>query len=177
MIRNGSVFADDFTDILEANREYAKNFSDHELSGVARRGLAVVTCMDSRIDPLALLGMMPGDVKILRNAGARVTEDVLRTLVLANHLLGVNRVLVMPHTDCKMASADENEMHKAIFVASGVDSRGIEIRTVTDQVSALILDVTRVRAYPLLSQSIIVGGAIFDVQTGLLMPQDISFAI
>lgn len=176
MSTNATIFDVDFADIIKANKEYAHHFSDSELTGVARKGLAVVTCMDSRIDPLALLGMMPGDVKILRNAGARVTDDVLRTLVLANHLLGVNRVLVMPHTDCKMASAEEVEMHKAIFAASGVDSRGIEIRTVTDQVSALSLDVTRVRAYPLLSRSIVVGGAIFDVHTGLLMPQDISFS-
>ena len=173
MTNSTDVFSVDFADVLEANKDYASHFSDSELTGVARRGLAVVTCMDSRIDPLALLGMMPGDVKILRNAGARVTEDVLRTLVLANHLLGVSRVLVMPHTDCRMASANEDEMHKAIFDASGVDSRGIEIRTVTDQASALRLDVTRVRAYPLLSKSIVVGGAIFDVHTGLLMPQDI----
>jgi carbonic anhydrase len=173
MTDSTDVFSMDFADVLEANKNYARHFSDSELTGVARKGLAVVTCMDSRIDPLALLGMMPGDVKILRNAGARVTEDVLRTLVLANHLLGVNRVLVMPHTDCRMASANEDEMHKAILAASGIDSRGIEIRTVTDQVSALSLDVTRVRAYPLLSKSIVVGGAIFDVHTGLLMPQDI----
>jgi carbonic anhydrase len=168
-----SDFESNFADVLEANSEYARHFSDSELTGVARKGLAVVTCMDSRIDPIALLGMVPGDVKILRNAGARVTEDVLRTLVLANHLLGVNRVLVMPHTDCRMASAEEAQMHEAIFAASGIDSRGIEIRTVTDQLGALKLDVTRVRAYPLLSKTIVVGGAIFDVHTGLLMPQDI----
>jgi carbonic anhydrase len=166
-------FNSEFADVLEANKEYALHFSDRELTGVARKGLAVVTCMDSRIDPLALLGMARGDVKILRNAGARVTEDVLRTLVLANHLLGVNRVLVMPHTDCRMASAEEAQMHEMIFAASGIDSRGIEIRTVRDQLGALKLDVTRVRAYPLLSKTIVVGGAIFDVHTGLLMPQDV----
>jgi carbonic anhydrase len=168
-----SVFDTDFADVLEANKEYALHFSNSELTGVARRGLAVVTCMDSRIDPLALLGMKPGDVKILRNAGARVTEDVLRTLVLANHLLGVNRVLVMPHTNCRMASGEEEQVHDAIFAASGIDSRGIEIRTVTDQLGALKADVTRVRAYPLLSKTIVVGGAIFDVHSGLLMPQDV----
>ena len=172
-MNDANVFETDFADVLEANKEYALQFSDSDLTGVARRGLAVVTCMDSRIDPLALLGMMPGDVKILRNAGARVTEDVLRTLVLANHLLGVNRVLVMPHTECRMASAEEEEVHEAIFAASGINSRGIEIRTSTDQLGALKTDVTRVRAYPLLSKTIVVGGAIFDVHTGLLMPQDV----
>ncbi len=172
-MNDANVFETDFADVLEANKEYALQFSDSDLTGVARRGLAVVTCMDSRIDPLALLGMMPGDVKILRNAGARVTEDVLRTLVLANHLLGVNRVLVMPHTECRMASAEEEDVHEAIFAASGINSRGIEIRTSTDQLGALKTDVTRVRAYPLLSKTIVVGGAIFDVHTGLLMPQDV----
>lgn len=166
-------FRRDFADILSANEKYAFSFNDSALTGIARKGLAVVTCMDSRIDPLAVLGMAPGDVKILRNAGARVTEDVLRTLVLANHLLGVNRVLVMPHTDCRMASAAEPEMHAAIFAASGVDSRGIEIRTVADQNGALELDVTRIRSYPLLSETLIVGGAIFDVHTGRLIPQNI----
>ncbi len=163
----------EFADVLAANERYVFQFTDSDLTGIAREGLAVVTCMDSRIDPLALLGMLPGDVKILRNAGARVTEDVLRTLVLANHLLGVNRVLIMPHTDCRMASATEAEMHAAIFAASGIDSRAIEIRSVSDQRAALELDVTRVRAYPLLAKTLVVGGAIFDVHTGRLVAQDI----
>ncbi len=166
-------FASSFEDILDANERYASSFSQAHLTGVARKGLAVVTCMDSRIDPLSLLGMQAGDVKILRNAGARVTEDVLRTLVLASHLLGVNRVLVMPHTDCRMASADEEQVHAAIFKASGIDSRCIEIRTVSDQHAALVQDVTRIRAYPLLSKELVVGGAIFDVHTGHLIVQDV----
>jgi carbonic anhydrase len=173
MSEHNADFGSNFSDILVANERYASSFRQAHLTGVAREGLAVVTCMDSRIDPLSLLGMQPGDVKILRNAGARVTDDVLRTLVLASHLLGVNRVLVMPHTDCRMASADEEQMHAAIFEASGIDSRGIEIRTVSDQYAALAQDVTRIRAYPLLSKELVVGGAIFDVQTGRLIVQDV----
>ena len=72
-----------------------------------------------------------------------------------------------------VASASEEQVHEAIFAASGIDSRGIEIRTVEDQLGALKLDVTRVRSYPLLSKTIVVGGAIFDVHSGLLMPQDV----
>ena len=71
--------------------------------------------MDSRIDPLAVLGMEAGDMKILRNAGARVTDDVLRTLVLATYLLDVNRIIVMPHTDCRMAKSTEAQVHDAIL--------------------------------------------------------------
>ncbi|NBY38640.1 MAG: carbonic anhydrase [Actinobacteria bacterium] len=124
--------------------------------------------MDSRIEPLKVVGMKGGDAKILRNAGARVTEDVLRTLVLATHLLGVKRVLVMPHTDCRMASADEPTIHQTIFDASGIDTRSIEIRTVSDQLAALKTDVTRILTYPLLPQGIEVMGAIYDVKSGKL---------
>ena len=164
--------ADEFADVLSANATYTTDFDSAELSGWANRGLAVVTCMDSRIDPLAVLGMQPGDVKILRNAGARVTEDVLRTLVLATYLLGVTRVLVMPHTDCKMASATEAEIHARIAEDFGVDTRSLEIRTVNDQISALQTDVTRVRSYPYLPSTLTVGGALFDVRTGRLRPID-----
>jgi carbonic anhydrase len=157
-----------FDDIYEANSEYVKDFSSKALTGRAARGLAIVTCMDSRIDPLGVTGMSPGDAKILRNAGARVTDDVLRTLILATHLLGVNRVLVMPHTDCRMASGNEASFHKAILDASGVDTRSIEIRTVENQVDALKQDVLRIETYPLLAKGVTVAGAIYDVKTGKL---------
>ena len=124
--------------------------------------------MDSRIDPLRIVGMSAGDVKILRNAGARVTDDMLRTLLLATYLLEVKRVLVMPHTDCRMASGTEEQIHQALFDASGIDTRSIEIRTVTDQVSALKDDVASIQKYPLLPKDLEVVGAIFDVKTGEL---------
>ncbi len=161
---------ENFADLLKANEEYASDFTKEELTGYAQKGLAIVTCMDSRIDPLRIVGMHAGDAKILRNAGARVTEDVLRTLVLASHLLGVTRILVMPHTDCRMASAEESEIHQQIKEASGVDTRGIEIRTVRDQNKALFEDIQRIESYPLLPLGIQVMGAIYDVKTGKLAP-------
>ena len=80
---------DAFADVVANNKGFAAGFDDQGLSGYAAQGLAIITCMDSRIAPLAIVGMQPGDVKILRNAGARVTDDVLRTLVLATFLLVV----------------------------------------------------------------------------------------
>jgi carbonic anhydrase len=124
--------------------------------------------MDSRIDPLRIVGMAPGDAKILRNAGARITEDVLRTLVLATHLLNVSRVLVMPHTDCKMASGSEEEIHAMIKEQSGLDTRSIEIRTVTDQLAALKSDLTRIKSFPFLPKELEIVGAIYDVKSGVL---------
>jgi len=159
---------DSFSDVLAANVAYEKNFESSHLTGRAAQGLAIITCMDSRISPLAIVGMNPGDVKILRNAGARVTDDVLRTLVLATFLLGVNRVLVMPHTDCKMASGTEDQIHAAIFEKSGIDTRSIEIRTVTDQLAALKSDLIRIEQFPLLPKNISLVGAIYDVKSGKL---------
>jgi len=161
---------ENFKDLFEANAEFVKNFKSQELTGQARKGLAIITCMDSRIDPLRIVGMQPGDAKILRNAGARVTEDVLRTLVLATYLLNVDRVLVMPHTDCRMASGTEDEVHAAIKERSGVDTRGIEIRTVKDQVAALNADLVRIKSFPLLPSELSVTGAIYDVKSGKLNP-------
>ena len=161
-----------FGDLLVNNTSFVSNFEYEELTGTAKEGLAIVTCMDSRISPLAVVGMKPGDAKILRNAGARVTDDVLRTLVLASYLLGVKRILVMPHTDCRMANESESQLHETIEKQFGVDTRSVEFRTVVDQRDALEYDVTRIRSYPLLQSGVVVGGAIYDVATGKLEPVD-----
>lgn len=163
---------EDFADALSANYDYIKTFQYSELTGVAQKGLAIVTCMDSRISPLAIVGMHAGDAKILRNAGARVTEDVLRTLVLATYLLGVKRILIMPHTNCRMAMVDEADIHSFIQNEFDVDTRSLEFRTVPDQTKALITDVIRVRSYPFLHKDLVVGGAIYDVETGRITPVD-----
>jgi carbonic anhydrase len=157
-----------FDQLFAANAEFAKNFKSQDLTGEAKKGLAIVTCMDSRIDPLRIIGMSAGDAKILRNAGARVTEDVLRTLILATTLLNVSRVLVMPHTDCRMASGTEEQIHATILEKSGIDTRSVEIRTVTDQVAALKSDLVRIEQFPLLPKGIEIVGAIYNVKTGEL---------
>jgi carbonic anhydrase len=121
--------------------------------------------MDSRIDPLAMLGLAPGDAKILRNAGARVTDDVLRTLVLATYLLGVQRVMVVAHTGCRMAGCTEADVHAAIHEAGGPDTRSISFLTTQDQLAALQDDVQRIRSWSYL-RDIAVGGFLYDLDTG-----------
>lgn len=172
MNESGTFPAEAFKDALEANKGFAENFRGSQLTGTAAKGLAIVTCMDSRISPLAVVGMTSGDAKILRNAGARVTEDVLRTLVLATYLLGVDRILVMPHTDCRMAQSNEADIHATISQQYGVDTRSLEFRTDLDQRNALATDLIRIRSYPLLRKGVVVAGAIYDVSTGVLEPLD-----
>jgi carbonic anhydrase len=161
-----------FSDVVNANSLFAQSFQNSGLTGTARKGLAIVTCIDSRISPLAAVGMQAGDAKILRNAGARVTDDVLRTLVLASYLLGVKRVLVMPHTDCRMAISDEATIHATIKDQFGVDTSSLEFRTVSNQSEALAEDVARIRSYPLLREGVSVAGAIYHVSTGQIEPID-----
>ncbi|MBB4933091.1 carbonic anhydrase [Lipingzhangella halophila] len=163
----------EFDDVLSANERYAEQFDLGGLKPVAARGIAIVTCMDSRIEPLDMLGLKPGDAKILRNAGARVTEDTLRTLVLSVYLLEVQRVLVLPHTRCKMASVDSDEaVHDAIYQTYGVDTRSLEFRTNNDQIGALRHDLERIRHHPLLPSGLPVMGAIYDVDTGKVSAVD-----
>jgi carbonic anhydrase len=158
-----------FSDVLAANERYAAIYESGRLQGRARRGLAILTCMDSRIDPLAMLGLAPGDAKILRNAGARVSDDVLRTLVLASYLLGVDRVMIVAHTDCRMTIGDESEVHAAIAAAGGPDTRSLSFLTTKDVRESLAIDVQKVRSFPYLGE-LAIGGFLYDLSSGRLEP-------
>jgi carbonic anhydrase len=158
---------DTFADVLAANAAYAERFQRNDLEARAAKGLGVLTCIDSRIDPLAMLGLAPGDAKILRNAGARVTEDVLRTLVLGSYLLGVERLMVVAHTRCRMADSTQDDVHEAISKAGGPDTRSITFLTTVDQEAALETDVQRVRSWPYLG-NLAVGGFLYDLDSGRL---------
>ncbi len=157
-----------FDDLLEANRRYTQTFALGGYDGVAHAGVAVVTCMDSRIDPLGMLGLRPGDAKIFRNPGGRVTQQALEALVLGVHLLNVERVLVVPHTRCAMASSTQSELRERVTASSGQDASWQTFAVVADQVAALREDVAKVRSHPLIPEAVAVGGFVYDVDTGLL---------
>jgi len=130
-----------FEDVLAANEAYARDFALGGLSGRAGRGLAVLTCMDSRIEPLTMLGLVPGDAKILRNAGARVDAGVVAALALAMGRLDVVRAMVVAHTDCAAVTTDREEILRS--------------------------DVARLRLAPELA-GLETGGFVYDVETGVL---------
>ena len=160
-------FDQTFADVLAANEAYARDFRLAGLEAHAARGLAILTCIDSRIEPLTMLGLGHGDAKIIRNAGARVTDDVLRTLVLASYLLGVDRAMVIAHTNCRMAAGDENEVHAAVSEAGGPDTRSLAFLVTSDQEATVRADVQRVQSWPYLTR-LRVGGFMYDVDTGRL---------
>ena len=157
-----------FDDLLAANRTFAESFSLAGFDGVAHAGVALVTCMDSRIDPLRMLGLQPGDAKIFRNPGGRVTQAALEALVLGVHLLGVKRILIVPHTRCAMASNSEQELRAKVGESAGQDASWQGFHVVEDQRGALMADVRAVRSHPLIGDQVAVGGFMYDVDTGLL---------
>jgi len=161
-----------FDDLIEANRRYRSEFHDSGMQGKAAKGLAVLTCIDSRIDPLAMLGLRAGDAKILRNAGARATNDALRSLVLAVNLLDVHRVCVVQHTECAMVGSTDEELRAKIGAQRGADATGWDFMASTDQLSTLRADIELIRACPLLPSDLEVGGFIFDVHSGELVRTD-----
>lgn len=157
-----------FEDLLSANREFATDFAFGGFDGIAKAGVAIVTCMDSRIDPLRMIGLQAGDAKIFRNPGGRVTEAALEAIVLGVHLLNVDRVLVVPHTRCAVASNTEEVLRERVAESAGTDVTWQRFHVIEDQVATLGLDVHRVRSHPLVPDSVQVGGFVYDVDTGLL---------
>lgn len=157
-----------FEDLCEANRHYAERFPHKDFDGMARRGVLIITCMDSRIVPLDVVGLGHGDAKILRSPGGQVSESILRGAILGVHLLGVTRILVMPHTKCAMASGTDSDLQELIAQRSGMDSTWISFGSTPDQLTRLAEDVAKLRNHPLLKDRVEVGGFIYDVDTGLL---------
>ena len=158
----------DFADLPAANRSFADEFALGGFDGVAHAGVAIVTCMDSRIDPLNMLGLNPGDAKIFRNPGGRVTAQALEALVLGVHLLGVRRILVIPHTRCAMASHTEQELRDRVGKSAGQDASWQQFHVVEDQLGALHEDVQKLLSHPLIPDEVVIGGFLYDVDTGLL---------
>lgn len=157
-----------FTDLLAANAEYAAAFDDHQFDGKARAGVLMLTCMDSRIEPLGMIGLKIGDAKILRTPGAHLTPDALVGCILGVHTLNVNRILVVSHTRCAMASLHDDALRAAIAVSSGRDVGALVIGAEPQQRTRLKADVEQLRTHELIGPFAEVGGFSYDVDWGRL---------
>lgn len=159
---------DAFADLLAANRQYSDAFSLQGIPGTARAKVAVVTCMDCRIDPLAIMGLQAGDAKIVRNPGGQINADAIEALVLSVHLLGVDKIMVVPHTRCAMSSSTEASFQERVSASAGLDAAWQPFHVVPDQEAELRRGVERVRSHPLIPDTVAVGGFRYDVDSGLL---------
>lgn len=151
---------DPFERLLSDNRRYVPSHQAIDGPRPARR-LAVVTCMDARIDVLGMLGLELGEAHVVRNAGGRVTEDVLRSLALSSHALGVDTVAVVEHTGCGLTGTSD----AALRHLTGAD---VEFLAIDDHAATIRRDVALIASTPYLGAIASVAGFLFDVTTGTL---------
>ncbi len=157
-------------DLLAGNARYAEHFTGGELAARPARHLAVVTCMDARLDVYALLGLQLGDAHVIRNAGGRVTDDVLRSLIVSIEVLGTAAVAVIQHTDCGMTKTTEDGLRELVRERRGADARDVRFLTIDDHTETIRADVASLRASPFLPSDLDVRGFLYDVKTGQLAP-------
>jgi carbonic anhydrase len=155
-------------DLIRANAEFAEAFGSGDLPAPPSRHLAVVTCMDARILPLSAFGLRIGDAHVLRNAGGRVTDDVLRSLLVSSHLLGTRSFAVVHHTQCGMVTKTDSEIRQAVLDGSGHDPGDLAFHAISDPEADLRADVKRITDSGLFPPDVDIRGFIYDVATGLL---------
>jgi carbonic anhydrase len=146
------------TRLIDANRGYAAaraNVTDPRPS----RRLAVLTCMDARIDVFAALGLHLGEAHVIRNAGGRVTDDVLRSLALSTHVLGVDSVVIMQHTKCGLAGVTDEELRR-------LTGAGFGFFPIDDHAAALREDIELLTTKPYLEPLRVIAGFVYDVESG-----------
>ena len=154
--------------ILEANQRYAAGFAKGDLPMPPARRLAVLTCMDARIDPAQALGLAEGDAHVVRNAGGRASDDALRSLVISQQLLGTREVLVVHHTDCGMLTFSNEQLRAKLAQDLGADAAAVDFLPFADLEGSVRQDVATIRASPLVPDDILVRGFVYDVRTGRL---------
>jgi carbonic anhydrase len=174
-------------EVLSANRKYSEEFGEKgNLALPPARRFAVLTCMDARLDPAKYAGLSEGDAHVIRNAGGRASDDAIRSLVISYKLLGTREFFVIHHTDCGMQFFTNdvmrgllaNSLETAALTAEGFKDVGkgpgsrageyIEWLTVANPEQAVVDDVARIRAHPLVPKGIPIYGYIYDVKTGKL---------
>lgn len=154
-------------ELLRNNRAYARDYHDQDLALSPVRHLAIVACMDSRLDIFQLLGLAHGDAHVIRNAGGVVTDDVVRSLVLSQRLLGTREIILIHHTDCGLQKVSEDE-----FKAELEDEFGIKPRWSLECFKDPYLDVrqsmSRLQRVPFLVDKSHIRGFVYEIGDGLL---------
>jgi carbonic anhydrase len=166
---------DPFADITEGNARFADAFDRADLVPFPTARLAVVTCMDCRIDPLSMLGVSVGDIHVMRNAGARVTPDVIRSLIKSVNQLEVERIAVIAHTDCGAAKITLPALREKVLSVTGNDPADVDFHLIGDPLSALAGDIEILRTCPWLPVGTAIAGFVYDVTDGRLTQHHSTF--
>jgi len=159
-----------FDEFLKANNSYAAAFREGHLPMPPSRRVAVLTCMDARLNPAAFLGLELGHAHVIRNAGGRASDDAIRSLVISQRLLGTTEIVVIHHTDCGMLTFTNEDLAKKIRSELDVDVSGRDFLPFSDLEQSVRDDLVILRASPLIPRDIPVSGAVYDVRTGAITP-------
>jgi carbonic anhydrase len=157
-------------EFLAANAQYAEAFDQGQLPMPPARKVAVLTCMDARLDPAKALGLSEGDAHVIRNAGGRASDDALRSLIISEQLLGTQEIVVIHHTDCGMLTFTNAQLREQLADGFGADAGAIDFLPFADVAQSVRDDVATIRRAPFIPADIPVSGFIYDVTTGRLMP-------
>ena len=164
-------FTPNADELVANNRHFATGFADHGLALSPRRHLAVVACMDSRMDIFQMLGMNHGDAHIIRNAGGVVTDDVVRSLVVSQRLLGTREVILVHHTDCGLQQVTEDEFKHEIEEECGIRPWWA-LESFRDPVQSVRQNMKRLRLSPFIVHKMNIRGFVYDVDDGILHEVD-----
>ena len=156
-----------FENFLKANQAYVELHGDLHLSIKPKTKVAIVTCMDSRLHVAPALGLALGDAHILRNAGGRVTEDMIRSLVISQQQMGTREIVVLHHTDCGAQTFNNEDFQEHLKCELGVDVSGQDFLPFQDVDESVREDMKLLRECPLIPDDVIISGAVYDVDTGL----------
>ena len=151
-------------DLLGNNRAYAENSRAGHLDVNPNRRLAIVTCMDSRIDVFASLGLGDGEAHILRNAGGVITDDVIRSLAISQRRLGTREVMLIHHTDCGMQKLTDDSFRAELQDATGI-APAFAIESFSDADADVQQSILRVRRSDFIPHRDVVRGFVYDVDT------------
>lgn len=155
-----------FENFMKANQAYVDLHGTSHLPIKPKTKVAIVTCMDSRLHVAQALGLALGDAHILRNAGGRVTEDMIRSLVISQQQLGTREIVVLHHTDCGAQTFKNEEFVAYLNKELGVDVSGQDFLPFTDVEESVREDVALLRQSPLIPADVEISGAVYDVDTG-----------
>jgi carbonic anhydrase len=164
-------FTPNADELVANNRHFATGFADHGLALSPRRHLAVVACMDSRMDIFQMLGLAHGDAHIIRNAGGVVTDDVVRSLVVSQRLLGTREVILVHHTNCGLQKVAEDEFKHEIEDECGIRPWWA-LESFRDPVQSVRQNMKRLRLSPFIVHKLNIRGFVYDVDDGTLREVD-----
>jgi carbonic anhydrase len=154
-------------ELLENNAEFTRNFSNGDLPMPPGKGLAVVACMDARLNVYALLGLQEGDAHVIRNAGGVVSDDVLRSLVISQRLLGTREVILVHHTDCGMLTFTDDQVKADIEADVGLRPH-FALEAFSDLERDIRQSIARIKASPFVPNKDSIRGFVYDVRSGAL---------